>query len=86
MLSVRDLLRALQADQFSWTKEGARALYEEFHGKNEAQCALSWMDEHYNSIEATVRAALNLCEAAENLVEPLWSAANKLIPKLKEEK
>ena len=85
VLSVRDLLQVLQADQFSWTKEGARAMYKEFHGTDEARCALSWMDEHYDSIEATVRAALNLCETAESLTEPLWSEAAKLIPELKEE-
>lgn len=74
-----DLLKALIDDQFESTAEGARKDYELFHGKDEAQCALSWMNEHYASISASVYAASLIADLITATLEPLWNEANELI-------
>lgn len=76
--AVHDLLDVLMEEQFLQTKKGARDLYKQYHS-DEAQCALSWMNEHYDTIEATVRATLLLSGALTDLTSALCTEARNLI-------
>lgn len=77
-LAVRDLLDTMHEDQFLWTKEGARKQYSEMCIEGEAACALAWMNEHYDSIEAAVRAAVQIAAVMCDAFEPLGTAIMKL--------
>lgn len=79
-MALRDLLSATTSDHFTHTEEGARKEYEKYHKDDEGACALAWMNEHYDSIYAHVYAVLCLSEATQSLIDPLWSAAQALIP------
>lgn len=79
-VALDDMLLALQNSEFSWTKEGHRKLYAKYYPDDEAKCALSWMDEHYDNISAQVNAALILVEFLRELTDPLWRIAGDLIP------
>lgn len=79
-LALGELLTAATSDHFVYTAEGARELYEKYHKGDDGACALSWMNEHYDSIAAIVRASSYLSEATHSIIEPLWSEARALIP------
>lgn len=73
-LSVSDLMGESVRDHFENTLEGAIKRYEESAKCDEHEAAYRWMNDHYDSITAAVRAAMYLSEATYELAQQLWNS------------
>ena len=79
-LTIADLLDTVDRDHFDRTREGALKEYSDLCGGEGDSPALAWMDDHYDSVSAAVRAAMYLSREVYELTKTLWDEAEDLIP------
>ena len=78
-LSAQNFMRVAFQSHFEWTVDGWVEQYIESGADSEEQAALQWMQEHYVSISAAVRATENLAEIIAERISDLWFEVGRII-------